>query len=252
MRVSFVAGNWKMNGGRASNAMLLEALSAGVPGVEVAVMAPYPYLPQCEQVLRGGRVGWGAQDISEHESGAYTGEVSGAMLRDFGCRYVLVGHSERRMYHGESDAMVVRKAVRACGAGLTPLVCVGESLEDREAGRTEAVVGMQLRALLEGAPGEILDRCVLAYEPVWAIGTGRTASPEQAQAVHAFIREEVRRVRSSRAVTLPILYGGSVKGANAASLFAMPDVDGALVGGASLDAGEFLDICRAAVAVRAN
>jgi len=250
MRVSFVAGNWKMNGGLASNAVLLEAISAGVPGVEVAVMAPFPYLPQCEQVLGAGPVGWGAQDVSEHDAGAYTGEVSGAMLREFGCRYVLVGHSERRLYHGESSALVVRKAVRACAEGLTPVVCVGETLGDREAGRTETVVGEQVRALLEGAGQEVVDRCLLAYEPVWAIGTGKTASPEQAQAVHAFIRDEVARMSASRAETLPILYGGSVKGANAASLFAMPDVDGGLVGGASLNAGEFLEICRAAAAAR--
>lgn len=252
MRVSFVAGNWKMNGGLASNAALLEAISGGVSGVEVAVMAPYPYLPQCEQVLGRGPVGWGAQDVSEHDAGAYTGEVSGAMLREFGCRYVLVGHSERRLYHGESSELVVRKAVRACVAGLVPVVCVGETLEEREAGRTEIVVGGQLQALLEGAKPEVLERCVVAYEPVWAIGTGKTASPEQAQAVHAFIRGEIARVNPGRAKTLPILYGGSVKGANAASLFAMPDVDGGLVGGASLNAGEFLDICRAAAAARAT
>jgi triosephosphate isomerase len=252
MRVSIVAGNWKMNGGLASNAALLEAISAGVPGVEVAVMAPFPYLLQCEQMLQGGAVGWGAQDVSEHDAGAYTGEVSGAMLREFGCRYVLVGHSERRLYHGESSALVVRKAVRACAAGLTPIVCVGETLDEREAGRTESVVGAQVRALLEGAAEAVLGRCVVAYEPVWAIGTGKTASPDQAQAVHAFIRGEVARVNEKRAAVLPILYGGSVKGANAASLFAMPDVDGGLVGGASLNAGEFLEICRAAAAARAT
>lgn len=241
-----------MNGGLASNAMLLRAISAGVPGVEVAVMAPFPYLPQCEQALGGGPVGWGAQDVSEHDAGAYTGEVSGRMLREFGCRYVLVGHSERRLYHRESSALVVRKAVRACAAGLAPVVCVGETLEEREAGRTEDVVGEQVRALLEGAGREVVEQCVVAYEPVWAIGTGRTASPEQAQAVHAFIRGEVARVDERRAALLPIVYGGSVKSANAASLFAMPDVDGGLVGGASLDAGEFLDICRAAAVARAT
>lgn len=252
MRVSIVAGNWKMNGGLASNAALLEAISAGVPGVEVAVMAPFPYLLQCQQVLQGGPVGWGAQDVSEHDAGAYTGEVSGAMLREFGCRYVLVGHSERRLYHGESSALVVRKAVRACAAGLTPVVCVGETLDEREAGRTEGVVGAQVRALLDGVAADVLARCVVAYEPVWAIGTGKTASPDEAQAVHAFIRGEVARVNERQAAVLPILYGGSVKGANAASLFAMPDVDGGLVGGASLNAGEFLEICRAAAAARAT
>lgn len=250
MRVSIVAGNWKMNGDLASNAALLETISAGVPGVEVAVMAPFPYLLQCEQILQGGPVGWGAQDVSEHDAGAYTGEVSGAMLREFGCRYVLVGHSERRLYHGESSALVVRKAVRACAAGLIPVVCVGETLAEREAGRTESVVGAQVQALLDGAASEVLGRCVVAYEPVWAIGTGKTASPDEAQAVHAFIRGEVARVNEKRAAVLPILYGGSVKGANAASLFGMPDVDGGLVGGASLNAGEFLEICRAAAVAR--
>lgn len=241
-----------MNGGLSANARLLEAIAPATAGVDVAVFVPFPYLAQCEASLRGTGVKWGAQDVSEHASGAYTGEVSGRMLRDFGCEFVLVGHSERRSYHGESSELVVRKAVAAHRAGVVPVVCVGETLAEREAGQTEQVVAGQIDALLRGADPDVWARCVVAYEPVWAIGTGRHASPDQAQAVHAFIRGRIAETNMRVSASLPIIYGGSVKGANAASLFEMPDVDGGLVGGASLDAGEFMEICRAAAAVGAH
>ncbi len=236
MRARLVAGNWKMHGNLAANRALLEAIVAGVPGVECAVCVPYPYLAQVAERLRGTRVAWGAQNVSEHASGAYTGEVSAAMLGEFGCRYVLVGHSERRQLYGESDARVAAKFVAARDAGITPILCVGETLEEREAGRTQDVVARQLDAAL--ARGGIGD-AVVAYEPVWAIGTGRTASPEQAQEVHGFLRRRLTE-------TTRILYGGSVKPDNAAAIFAMPDVDGGLIGGAALKAQDFIAICRAA------
>ncbi len=236
MRARLVAGNWKMHGNLAANRALLEAIVAGVPGVECAVCVPYPYLAQVAERLRGTRVAWGAQNVSEHASGAYTGEVSAAMLGEFGCRYVLVGHSERRQLYGESDAGVAAKFVAARDAGITPILCVGETLEEREAGRTQDVVARQLDAAL--ARGGIGD-AVVAYEPVWAIGTGRTASPEQAQEVHGFLRRRLTE-------TTRILYGGSVKPDNAAAIFAMPDVDGGLIGGAALKAQDFIAICRAA------
>ncbi len=236
MRARLVAGNWKMHGNLAANRALLEAIVAGVPGVECAVCVPYPYLAQVAKRLRGTRVAWGAQNVSEHASGAYTGEVSAAMLGEFGCRYVLVGHSERRQLYGESDARVAAKFVAARDAGITPILCVGETLEEREAGRTQDVVARQLDAAL--ARGGIGD-AVVAYEPVWAIGTGRTASPEQAQEVHGFLRRRLTE-------TTRILYGGSVKPDNAAAIFAMPDVDGGLIGGAALKAQDFIAICRAA------
>ncbi len=236
MRARLVAGNWKMHGNLAANRALLEAIVAGVPGVECAVCVPYPYLAQVAERLRGTRVAWGAQNVSEHASGAYTGEVSVAMLGEFGCRYVLVGHSERRQLYGESDARVAAKFVAARDAGITPILCVGETLEEREAGRTQDVVARQLDAAL--ARGGIGD-AVVAYEPVWAIGTGRTASPEQAQEVHGFLRRRLTE-------TTRILYGGSVKPDNAAAIFAMPDVDGGLIGGAALKAQDFIAICRAA------
>jgi triosephosphate isomerase len=229
-----VAGNWKMHGSREANRALLDALAAAdVPG---AVCVPFPYLAQVSERLRGTRIAWGAQTLSEHASGAYTGEVSAAMLGDFGCRYVLVGHSERRQLFGEGDALVAAKFAAARAAGITPILCVGETLQEREAGRTQEVVARQLDAVLaKGALGD----AVLAYEPVWAIGTGRTASPAQAQEVHAFLR---RRVGADTA----ILYGGSVKPANAAAIFAEPDVDGGLIGGASLVAADFIALCRLA------
>jgi len=234
MRARLVAGNWKMHGSLAANAALLDALVGA--GVECAVCVPFPYLAQAAERLKGTRVSLGAQTVSEHASGAYTGEVSAGMLREFGCRYVLVGHSERRQLFGESDARVAAKFAVARAAGLTPILCVGETLEERDAGHTQAVVARQLDAVL--AKGDLGD-AVLAYEPVWAIGTGRTATPQQAQEVHAFLRLRVKPQTC-------ILYGGSVKPDNAASLFAMPDVDGGLIGGASLVAQDFIAICRMA------
>jgi triosephosphate isomerase len=230
-----VAGNWKMHGSRASNSALLDALLKGIKGlkgVECALCVPFPFLGEVSERLRGTPLAWGAQNVSEHAQGAYTGEVSASMLAEFGCRYVIVGHSERRQLFGESDARVAAKFAAVRGAGMTPILCVGETLAERDAGKTEAVVAGQLDAV-------DFENGVLAYEPVWAIGTGRNATPEQAQAVHAFLR---RRVPAQT----PILYGGSVKPQNAAAIFAMPDVDGGLIGGASLVAKDFLDILKAA------
>ncbi len=203
---------------------------------------PFPYLAQVQQSLSGSAVTWGAQNLSEFTKGAYTGEVSGAMLRDFGCRYVIVGHSERRTLYGEDSDLVARKARAALDAGLVPIVCVGETLAEREGGVTERVVGEQLDAATGVLGADGLSRCVIAYEPVWAIGTGLTATPEQAQAVHAFIRERVAKLDAKVASNLLILYGGSVKANNAATLFAMSDIDGGLIGGASLVAADFLAI----------
>ena len=234
MRERLVAGNWKMHGSRESNEALLDAIVGA--GVACAVCVPFPYLAQVAARLRGTRVAWGAQTLSEHARGAYTGEVSAAMLGEFGCRYVLVGHSERRQLFGEDDAQVAAKFAAARAAGITPILCVGETLAAREAGQTQDVVARQLDAVLAGGG---LGDAVLAYEPVWAIGTGRTATPEQAQDVHAFLRG--RAGAQTR-----ILYGGSVKADNAAAIFAMPDVDGGLIGGASLVATDFIAICRAA------
>ena len=236
MRARLVAGNWKMHGSRAANAALLDALLAGLPQVECVVCVPYPYLAQAAERLKGTPLAWGAQNLSEHAAGAHTGEVSAAMLAEFGCRYVLVGHSERRQLYGETDAQAAAKFAAAKAAGLRPIFCVGETLAERDAGRTEDVVARQVDvALAKGAFGD----AVLAYEPVWAIGTGRTATPEQAQAVHAFLRKRV-------GAATRILYGGSVKAANASAIFGMPDVDGGLIGGAALVAAEFMAICRAA------
>ncbi|MFO1317066.1 MAG: triose-phosphate isomerase [Burkholderiales bacterium] len=244
MRGKLVVGNWKMNGGLAANAALLVALLAGWKprdGRDVAVCVPFPYLGQARDALSGSPWSWGAQDVSRHASGAYTGDVAAGMLAEFGCRYVLVGHSERRQYHGESDAEVGAKAVATLSAGMTPIACVGETLAERDAGQWQAVVGRQFDAVA-AALGQDLPLAVLAYEPVWAIGTGRTASPAQAQEVHAFLRERLGRAGASG---VRLLYGGSVKAGNAAELFAMPDVDGGLVGGASLVATEFLAIAGA-------
>jgi triosephosphate isomerase (TIM) len=241
MRGRLIVGNWKMNGGVAQNAALLNALVAGWKAAgdrAMAVCVPFPYLGQARELLAGSAIGWGAQDVSEHASGAYTGEVAAAMIAEFGARYVLAGHSERRQYHGEGDGQVAAKAKAALGAGLTPIVCVGETLAEREAGQTAAVVTRQIDAAI-GVLGAAMARTVVAYEPVWAIGTGRTASPEQAQEVHALLRG---RLAAAGTADVKLLYGGSVKAANAASLFGMPDVDGGLVGGASLDANEFLAI----------
>jgi triosephosphate isomerase len=249
MRVKRVAGNWKMNGSLASNRALIESLLSAVAslqGMECVVCAPYPYLAQVRDLLRNSCIAWGAQDVCRFESGAYTGAVSAAMLMDFGCSCVIVGHSERRALFGDTDDVVAAKYQAAHGAGLTPILCVGETLAEREAGFTETVVERQLTAVLRLVGVGAFTRGVVAYEPVWAIGTGRTAAPEQAQAVHAFIRERVAGEDSKTAAQLPVLYGGSVKAANAAQLFAMPDIDGGLIGGASLDAAEFAAICRSA------
>jgi len=243
MRGKLVVGNWKMNGGLAANARLLARLVAGSADARraLAVCVPFPYLAQAQAALTGSRIAWGAQDASPHASGAYTGDVAAPMLVDFACRYAIVGHSERRAGHGESDALVGDKARAVLAAGLTPIACVGETLAERDDGATEAVVLRQLDAVL-AAVGADGGRMVYAYEPVWAIGTGRTATPEQAQAVHACIRA---RLGKSGAQDATVLYGGSVKAGNAAALFAMPDIDGGLVGGASLDADEFLAIAHA-------
>jgi triosephosphate isomerase len=248
MRRKLITGNWKMNGGLASNAALLSAVKSelGQPSCQVAVCAPAPYLAQCQQLLSGTPVAWGAQDVSAHDAGAYTGEVSAAMLKDFDCAYVIVGHSERRAYHGESDEMVGRKAARAIAAGLIPIVCVGETLSEREAGQTEQVVQRQLEAVLVQLPGNDVEKMVVAYEPVWAIGTGKTATPQMAQDVHAFLRGRIAARNAQAAAGMQILYGGSMKPDNAAELLAMPDIDGGLIGGAALKAADFLAIVRAA------
>ena len=242
-RRPLVAGNWKMHGTRPGNAALLAGLMAqSRGGCEVLVCPPAVYLADAVAVLAGSGMAVGAQDVSAEVQGAYTGEVAAPMLADIGCTHAIVGHSERRTLHGETDAQVAAKAGRALDAGLVPIVCVGETLAERDAGQTDAVVHRQL-AVVIAALGDRMGRTVVAYEPVWAIGTGRTATPEQAQAVHAAIRAQLA---AASAAHVRVLYGGSVKADNAAALFAMPDVDGSLVGGASLKAGEFAAICRAA------
>jgi triosephosphate isomerase len=244
-RRKLVVGNWKMNGSHKANAELLEGVLGARPfGADVAVCVPFPFLSETAVTLAGSDVRWGAQDCSAHENGAYTGEVSASMLAEFGCRYAIVGHSERRAYHHEGDQLVADKAKAALGRGVTPIVCVGETLDERESGKTDDVVKRQLSAVihtLAHCAGEI----VVAYEPVWAIGTGRTATPEQAQAVHALLRAQLHAA-TPHADVMKILYGGSVKPDNAAALFAQPDIDGGLIGGASLKAGDFVAICRAA------
>jgi triosephosphate isomerase len=246
MRRKLIAGNWKMNGSLAANAALLDGIKSELPQApcDVAVCAPAPYLAQCKELLAGSPVKWGGQDVSVHESGAYTGEVAAAMLNDFGCIYVIVGHSERRTYHGESSELVAAKAVRAIKAGLVPIVCVGESLEEREAGKTESVVGAQLDAVLSALDAADCSKMVIAYEPVWAIGTGKTATPQMAQDVHALLRARVAARSASAAETVQILYGGSMKPDNAKELLAMQDIDGGLIGGAALKAADFLAIIR--------
>ncbi len=248
MRRKFIAGNWKMNGSLAANAALLSGIQAnlGSPNCDVAVCAPAPYLDQCRSALADSAIAWGAQDLSAHESGAYTGEISAAMLTDFDCSYVIAGHSERRAYHGESDELVGRKAARALSAGLRPIVCVGETLEERESGRTEQVVQRQLEAVLKEVADADLVRLVVAYEPVWAIGTGKTATPQMAQEVHAFLRGRLAARHAAAATQIQILYGGSMKPDNAADLLAMEDIDGGLIGGAALKAADFLAIIHAA------
>lgn len=242
MRQKLVIGNWKMHGSLAANAALLEGIKAAPARARLAVCAPFPYLAQCQALLNGSQVSWGAQDVSAEARGAFTGEVAASMLGEFGCTYALVGHSERRTYHGESDAVVAAKALRALEFGIIPVICVGETLAQREAGETEAVVGRQLQAALDALSVEQLGRVVLAYEPVWAIGTGKTASSEQAQAVHAFLRAKVRERDAGVADRMAILYGGSVKPDNAVELFSMSDIDGGLIGGASLKSDDFLAI----------
>jgi len=248
MRRKLIAGNWKMNGSFSANAVLLNGIKSGLgsSACAVAVCVPAPYLAQCCAELRDSSVAWGGQDISVHESGAYTGEVSGAMLADFGSRYVIVGHSERRTYHGESDEMVGQKTISALKAGLTPIVCVGELLSEREAGRTEAVVGRQVEAILAAVDAKALADIVIAYEPVWAIGTGKTATPQMAQEVHAMLRAKLAQKNADAAAGIQILYGGSMKPDNAKELLTMPDIDGGLIGGASLKAADFLAIVAAA------
>ena len=246
-RRPLVVGNWKMNGSRVANGELLAALrSAGPFDAEVAVCCPFPYLPDVALSLQGSGIGWGAQDCSSHESGAYTGEVSAGMLAEFGCRYVIVGHSERRVHHGESDQVVADKARIALSHGLTPIVCVGESDAEYEGGLTESVVKRQLSAVVHTL-GHCVSQIVVAYEPVWAIGTGKTALPEQAQAVHAVLRAQLAAA-STGAAEMRLLYGGSVTASNAQAMFSQPDIDGGLVGGASLKASEFSATCRAAMA----
>jgi triosephosphate isomerase len=251
-RTPLVLGNWKMNGDAASTRALLDDLLAAVgawgpSGIEAGVCPPYPYLGLAAQRLAGTRIGWGAQDVSAHQDGAFTGEVSARMLAEFGCGWVLVGHSERRTLCGETDADVARKSERALAAGLVPVVCVGETRGERESGAAEAVLGRQVDAVsdvLRGAGG----RFVIAYEPVWAIGTGLTATPDQAQAAHAFIRARLAQRGIVEAPAVRLLYGGSMKPGNAAELLARPDVDGGLVGGAALVAADFTAILQAAAA----
>lgn len=249
MRQKLVVGNWKMNGSLQANQLLLKELSAGITdarGVAVAVCVPFPYLAQAQALLADTSLAWGAQNLSEKDSGAFTGEVAASMLRDFACRYVLVGHSERRTLYGENNALVAEKFAAALAGGLQPILCVGETLAERETGKTGEVVAKQVAAAIDRAGIAAFSKAVVAYEPVWAIGTGKTASSAQAQEVHAAIRAQVARADVKVAEGLQILYGGSVKPSNAAELFGMPDIDGGLIGGASLVASDFLAICQAA------
>ncbi len=248
MRPKLVVGNWKMNGSRAANASLLAGIVAGLDNAQAtcAVCVPAPYLQQCVDTLTGSPLAWGAQDVSQHVSGAYTGEVAASMLVDFGCQYTIVGHSERRAYHGETNEVVAQKALAALNAGITPIVCVGETLAQREAGQTNVVVAEQLSAVLEVLDADSVARIVVAYEPVWAIGTGKTATPEMAQEVHAQLRAQLRECNSEAAECVAILYGGSMKPDNAVELMAQEDIDGGLIGGAALKAADFLAIIGAA------
>ncbi|MDX8379821.1 MAG: triose-phosphate isomerase [Gallionella sp.] len=249
MRRKLVVGNWKMFGRLARNQVLLHAVLDGVRELnkaDYAVCVPYPYLSQAQALLQGSNVAWGAQNLSPHEEGAFTGAVAPGMLVDFACRYVIIGHSERRGLFHESNEVAAAKFEAAQKSGLTPIFCVGETLAERESGVTEQVVATQLDAVLARFGAQALAKAVIAYEPVWAIGTGKTASPEQAQAVHAFIRQRVADRDSQIAQGLCILYGGSVKAANASQLFGMPDIDGGLIGGASLIADDFVAICKTA------
>lgn len=246
MKKKLIAGNWKMNGSLAANEVLLKALLTGVgqPACQVAVCVPSVYLAQCQALLEGSVIELGAQDVSSHENGAYTGEIASAMLKEFGVRYVIVGHSERRQYHGETDEVVAAKVQRALGVGITPIVCVGETLAEREAGHTEDVVKRQLAAVIH-TNGHCISEVVVAYEPVWAIGTGLSATAEQAQQVHAVLRAQLRAA-TANADRIKLLYGGSMNAANAKSLLAQADIDGGLIGGAALKAPDFLTIIAAA------
>ena len=248
MRKKLVVGNWKMNGSLASNAALLASITGSPQGdrCDVAVCVPFPYLPQVASALAASSVAFGSQDVSEYERGAYTGETSASMLVEFGCRYAIVGHSERRTLFGDTSDRVAAKAERALAAGLVPIVCVGETLAEREQGRAAVVVAAQLDAVLDRIGPARFGHAVVAYEPVWAIGTGKTAAPDEAQAMHATIRAHVAERDAAVGGALQILYGGSVKAGNAAELFASPDIDGGLIGGASLLAEDFLGIVAAA------
>ena len=248
MRRRFVVGNWKMNGCRASIDALLTGIEAGLSdldGVRIAVCVPAVYLAQVVERLAGCAIEVGAQTVGDHDDGPFTGEVSAAMLRDVGCALAIVGHSERRHHYGESDALVAARFVAARRGGVMPILCVGERLDERRTGQTEAVIGRQLDAVIDAAGVAALSHAVIAYEPVWAIGTGETATPAQAQAVHVFISNKIAALDASIAAALTIQYGGSVKPANAAALLAQPDIDGGLIGGAALNADDFLAICRA-------
>jgi len=249
MRDILVAGNWKMNGSSAANAELVAGIVAGVPqgsGFSLLVCPPYPYLGSVVAQAEGSAVSVGAQNVSEHEKGAFTGEVAPGMLSDIGCTYAIVGHSERRSLYLESSAQVAAKFQAAQAAGITPILCIGETLEEREAGTTESVIDEQLDAVLDVAGIDAFASAVIAYEPVWAIGTGMTATPEQAQDVHKHIRGRLEALNADIAAGVQILYGGSMKGENAAGLLAKPDIDGGLIGGASLKAEDFLAIAEAA------
>ena len=247
MRRKIVAGNWKMHGTRASARALVDAIAAAPPAAcEIAVFPPFPYLAELIAAHANAPILFGAQDVSAHDKGAFTGEVAAVMIKDIGARYALVGHSERRQYHAESNEAVAAKYAQAQAAALVPVLCVGETLEQRDAGQTESAIAAQLDAVIVHSTAASLAGAVIAYEPVWAIGTGRSATPAQAQEVHAFIRDKIRREDAKISGSLRILYGGSVKPDNAAGLFAQPDIDGGLIGGASLVAADFLAICAAA------
>lgn len=252
MREFLIAGNWKMNSSIRASEALVDGIVAGVPaggGFQLLVCPPYPYLTTVAARLTGSNVKLGAQNVSEHEAGAYTGEVAPSMLKDVGCEFVIVGHSERRAMYAESSAQVAAKFQAAQAAGLTPVLCVGETLSEREDGQTEAVVDEQLGAVLDAAGIAAFNSAVIAYEPVWAIGTGKTATPEQAQEVHRHIRAQLEMKDAGIAAGVQILYGGSMKGENAGGLLAMSDIDGGLIGGASLKASDFLAIAAAAAAI---
>lgn len=248
MRHKLIVGNWKMNGSLAANGILLAGIKSApvASSCTLAVCVPAPYLAQCQSELTGTSIAWGAQEVSAHGAGAFTGEISVGMLRDFGCRYVLIGHSERRLYHGENDEIVAEKVKRALVNSVTPIVCVGETLEEREAGQTSEVVSRQLETVLEAIGASDIPRIVVAYEPVWAIGTGKTATPQMAQDVHGLLRTKLAERNQAAAQQVNILYGGSMRPDNARELLQMPDIDGGLIGGASLNAADFVAIANAA------